>query len=194
MLSMTTSDPAVDVLGYVLAFIGGLLVAGVTVWGSFLLAGAEWKRSEARRLLDARRSTYVAYAREVKSEIRICRQMGAALGVAKSRAPLTREEGRVALAAVSPRRSAELEDILLIGSETVAESARLWKYAQQQVEDYLLAKTMPVESEYSRRYVKAGHARDRFYDAARHDLAVKGVIRMRSRADRAADYASLPER
>lgn len=193
MLPMSNSDPAVDVLGYVLAFVVGLLVAGVTVWGSFHLAGAEWKRSEARRLLDARRSTYVAYAREVKSEIRVCRQMGAKLGVAKSRAPLTRDEGRAALAAISPRRSAELEDILLIGSEAVAQSARLWKYAQQQLENYLLDPTMPVESEYSRRYSKAGHARDQFYDAARQDLAVKGTIRMRSRTDRAADYAALPE-
>jgi hypothetical protein len=193
MLPMSNSDPLTDVLGYLLAFVGGFLVAGVGVWGSFMLARAEWKRSETRRLLDARRSTYVAYAREVKSEIRVCRQIGAKLGVAKSRAPLTREEGRAALAEISPRRSAELEDILLMGSEDVAQSARLWKYAQQQLEDYLLETTMPVESEYLRRYRKAGHARDQFYDAARKDLAVTGVIRLKSRAARETDYAALPE-
>jgi len=193
MLVFSTSSPALDVLGYVFAFVGGLLVACLTVWGSFALANMEWRRSETRRLLDARRSTYVAYAREVKKEVRVCRQMGAELGVAKSRAPLTRDQGRVALAEISPLRSAELEDILLIGSKSVAESARLWKYAQQQIEDYLLAQTMPVANEYERRYIKASHARDLFYIAARDDLAVKGDTTMKSRSDRAADYAALHE-
>ncbi|MGV8882437.1 MAG: hypothetical protein ACOH19_09795 [Rhodoglobus sp.] len=94
---------------------------------------------------------------------------------------------------ITPRRSAELEDILLIGSEAVAQSARLWKYAQQQLENYLLDQTMPVQAEYSRRYSRAGHPRDLFYDAARQDLAVNGLIWTPPRTDRAADYAALPE-
>jgi hypothetical protein len=193
MTAAIDSTALPDLIGYGLAFVGGVLVAGLTVWGSFALASVEWKRVETRRLSESRRVAYAAYAREVKDEIRICRQIAASLGVAKSRAPLTREDGRNALAEISPRRSAALEDILLVGSQGLAEQARLWKFAQQQLENRVLRQPVVPASEYKALYAKAGHARDLFYDAARSDLAVAGKIRLTTRADRQSAYEALPE-
>jgi hypothetical protein len=187
----TAESPWPELLGYALAFIGGLAVAAMGIWGSFLLATTEWKRTETRRLAESRREVYAIYARELKGETRVCRQIAAGLGVAKSRAPLSRDEGRSLLAESSPRRSAALEDILLVGSPGVAESARLWKFAQQQLENRVLDQPVIPEIEYIRLYSMLGHARDQYYDRARADLAVGEKIRLRTRQDRLVAYNAL---
>lgn len=183
-----------DGLGAALFAVVGVVIGALVTHGlARVTADIEWKRSEAKRLIELRLLSYVNFARVVKDDVRASRRMAASLGAADTDHPLGRDEGERQLEAINSRRSTALEDVLLVGSSELVEHARVWQYAASRLRKRVLAQPDISPHEFEILYRKTGYARDRFYQGARRDLDVVGDVGALSNDELEPYWAALPD-
>lgn len=166
-------------MGVQVALIGliGVVVGGViALLSSFLQVLRSAKSERVQNLLETRRDAYIAYAEIVKEEARLARRVAAFHGVVGSRIPISPEVGRGLAREISERRSRALEGLLLVGTTSVVECARIWHHAVWKAENYVIESSEINAADFESLFARSGKAREEFYHQARKDLLVRGKV------------------
>ncbi|MFI0450121.1 hypothetical protein [Actinomadura sp. 6N118] len=87
--------------------------------------------------------------------------------------PLTVEEGRLELAVARAEQGVCWESVLLLGASEAIQAGRLWHRTAWHLERIALGE---VDGDLEAVLAEAGHQRRAFYEAARGDLGVAGIL------------------
>ncbi|MGL5811237.1 MAG: hypothetical protein ACRCYQ_14955 [Nocardioides sp.] len=150
-------------LGALLGFVGSSLT--------------DWRARRERRLTrwdEIRVRAYFEFAAAIKTEIRTCDRIASELGYRDGAPPLSPAEGLTRLVAEQDRRTTLVEQVLLIGSHPTAAAARRWQDCAVSLHEVLADPADGAAERYRAAFTEAGIARDRFYEAARGELDVRG--------------------
>ena len=156
-----------------------IIAAAAAIIGFFAASYNEkvrWLRSEDTRMGEVRRKAYADYAAALKLYMVTCRRIAAGLGLYDGASKMTEDEGIAQLSKLRDDRSVSMESVLLIGSEEVVAAARKWHYDVLPLRNFALNESKARAIPFSDLYRRAGEARYEFYQAARADLGVSGVV------------------
>jgi hypothetical protein len=159
-----------------LSVLGAIIAAALTFWATSYKEKVRWLRSEDTRLGEIRRNAYARYAAAQKLDMVTCRRMAAGLGLYDSASNITEDEGLARLTELRDDRNVSYENLRLIGSEEVVTAAREWHDSVLPLRKFARNEPNARAIPFSDLYRRAGEASFRFYEKARADLGVSGVV------------------
>ena len=155
-----------------LPMIGVVVGATASYVAGALSERARWRREQSARLDELRIEAYAAYGQAVKAVFAVAGRVAGARGLNTTMHPLIPEVGLAELDRLATEREVKWEHVLLIGDVTVVAAARQWHQTIWQLEWFARAKAAEMTpAAWERAVVDSGHARQRFYAAARDSLA-----------------------
>lgn len=166
-----------------LPVLGAFSASALTFWATshkdkvdWERSNVEWERSEHTRLGKMRKKAYADYAAAQKRDMITCRRMAAGLGFYDSASKITEDEGLARLSKLGDDRNVSFENLRLVGSEQAVAAARQWHDAVLALRKFARNDGDSRNRDFPKLYEEAGLAGDRFYEAARRDLDVPGVV------------------
>lgn len=129
-----------------------------------------WRRERSSRWDDRRAQAYADYAYAVKNVYVQCRRADSLRRQGADTRPAY-EQALTELERLTDERTAKWEAVLLLGDPATIEAGRIWHRRVWQVE--LFARGTRTDAEHLESLLDTVISdRDRFYDAARHDLGI----------------------
>ncbi|KUL73354.1 MULTISPECIES: hypothetical protein [unclassified Streptomyces] len=130
-----------------------------------------FRRERAARWEERRLAVYAEYAQSVKNTVTVTYRVAAQLGNDPHPDPLPLEEARPLLAEAAVRRDPSGEALIMLGSPTVVERARVWVVTAMEMERFV--REGRVDPEHWRALLERQRAgREGYYAAVRDDLGL----------------------
>ncbi|WP_435204997.1 hypothetical protein [Micromonospora sp. bgisy143] len=152
------------------ALLGVLVGTGGTILATLIADRSRWQRQQAARWDERRLQAYVEFANAVKEvhtyALRIANLNALRHGVDREHALARMEEADI-------RRTKTWESVLLLGDATSITAAREWRAAVTDIARYARGVTS-AGFELAAGLGHANETRDRFYQAARASLGIRG--------------------
>jgi hypothetical protein len=130
-----------------------------------------WRRDLQARWGERRIAAYAEYASTVKTMFQLTLRIAAHRGVHPFGPALPPVEGLQQLLAAGNERAAKWETVLLVGTPDAVEAAREWHRTIYDLEE-LVCQENCDKAEWAQAIERSGHARSKFYQAARRDLGL----------------------
>jgi len=157
--------------------IGVILGALLSYGAGAFTERSNWRRTQAVRWDERRIQAYADYGAAAKVPVILCLRMARALKLTTLAAtPLDLPEGKASLGAADDRRSQLFENLLLLGDAAVIDAARKWHETVTELEGTLDPDFDGEPEGFDQLYRRVGLARDRFYELARTQLQVSGLV------------------
>jgi hypothetical protein len=161
------------------SLIGVLVGASASLMVTTVGDRSRFRRDELARWRDRRLAVYTDYARAMKANVNVMYRWADYLGNRSSPHELTPERARPLLAASVEARDQAWETLSLVGSRDVAAAANAWFDVVVVMERSIQA-SVEDTAVWDELFSRHGNARQRFYDAARADLALSDGTRARA--------------
>lgn len=162
----------VQILG---SLLGVLVGGGLSYWAATASERNRRNHERSARLDQARLAAYSEYGYAVKHVNQVALRICAARGFDHAGVPLETEEGISMLAKAETERAEIWERLLLLGSPQAIDRARMWHVSVWKMQG--IARGEPADkNEWRALFLQIGKQRDLFYDAARLDLGISGVV------------------
>ncbi|MFC4048404.1 hypothetical protein ACFOY4_01805 [Actinomadura syzygii] len=155
------------------ALVGVLVGAGASYLTTAATERARWKRQADTRWDERRAAVYADFGHSVIRCVTLARRIAADRGLRGYPHPLTVEEGRLELTMARAEQGVCWESVLLLGASEAIQAGRLWHRTAWQLERIALGE---VDGHLEAVLAEAGHHRRAFYEAAREDLGVAGML------------------
>ena len=158
------------------SLIGVLVGAGASLMVTTVGDRSRFRRDELARWRERRLAVYADYARAMKANVNVMYRLADYFGTSSSPHQLTPEQAQPLLAASVEARDQAWETLSLVGSKDVAAAANAWFDVVVVMERSIQASVgdTAVWDELASRH---GNVRQRYYDAAKADLALSDEIR-----------------
>jgi hypothetical protein len=164
-----------SLLQLVVPLAGVALGAALSHWASESGERRRWRHERSVRWDEPRLLAYAAYGHAVKRVVELALRMCAARGFEHFAVPLEPSEGLPLLAAAEAERGETWERVLLLGSPTAIEQARLWHNGVWELQRVARGAALPA-ADWRALFLRVGALRDAFYDAARADLGIGQAV------------------
>jgi hypothetical protein len=146
---------------------------------SYLVSSAaerrRWQRQQSTRWDEKRAEAYVDYGNAVKNVFYLCGRITNSRGLGLMREHINIADALNELGRLASERSAKWETVLLLGDPDTVLAARTWHrlvgHMQRFVRDY-----RTDVGEWEALFDKVEAARAAFYEAARRDLGIRGLL------------------
>ncbi|MBG0566023.1 hypothetical protein [Actinoplanes aureus] len=151
--------------------LGVLVGTGGTILATGIADRSRWQRQQAVRWDERRLQAYIEFANAVKEvhtyALRVADLNALRQGVDREHALARIEEADI-------RRTKTWESVLLLGDAASVTAGREWRAAVTDIARYARGLT-PAEFDLAAAIDHANETRDRFYQAARASLGIRGV-------------------
>jgi hypothetical protein len=146
-----------------------------TIFATTVTDRARWQRDQSVRWDERRLDAYAEYARVIKEIHTLALGLTAARMSLNWGRPIDREVGLTLLDQAEDNRTKTWEVVLLLGDSATVASAREWRNSVGKLVSFARD---PSDDDKSAEWLLAvratDEARDRFYEAARHSVNVRG--------------------
>ena len=143
---------------------------------SFLVSSAtesrRWQRQQSARWDEKRAQAYAEYGSAVKNVFSLCWHISNSRGLGPMAEQIDLTEALNELRLLGSERTVKWESVLLLGNPETVDAARKWHRLVGKVEVFVREGHTDV-SEWEALVDEVNVVRDRFYDAARHDLGIR---------------------
>lgn len=154
--------------------------------GSYLatshMENSRWRREQHVRWDMERRNAYSEYAHSVNRLVTQHGRIAKARGIENDFMPAELDGALSKLVEFASDRGAAWEAVLLMGNPATIEAGRQWHAAAFCLEPFSRGVKQDAGA-WLKCYIRAGEARDRFYEQARKDLGIHGSIPRYNRID-----------
>jgi hypothetical protein len=155
----------------------GVAVGAIAAYLTTSMADrARWQRERDERWDAARMQGYGEFADSVKEVFGLATRMAAGRGIAHAVEPLVPDaEAAAALAEAESKRARAWESVLLLGNPETVDAARAWWHEVWRFV-WFARGWLTDAGQWESALAESDAARQKFYDCARRDLGVGGVV------------------
>lgn len=146
---------------------------------SYLVGSAterrRWQRQQSTRWDEKRAQAYVDYGNAVKNVFYLCGRITNSRGLGLIREQINIADALNELGRLASERSAKWETVLLLGDPDTVLAARTWHRLVGDMQRFVRDNRTDV-GEWEALFDKVEAARATFYEAARRDLGIRGLL------------------